>query len=264
MNSPVVLQEDADGVALLIIDRAAHENILTDEVLDAMVAELTSLAQRAESPRVLIITASGDDVFLIGADPSEVLRFDAESARRASRRGQGLADQIERMPMPTLAAVNGLAVGGGLELVLACDLCIASAKAQFIQLETAIGLIPGFGGTYRLPRRVGLARANWMTFTAAPVSADVALAWGLVNEVVPPDRLRARAWELARLIAANDGAALQSAKALIATGLTADLAPSHDLETAAFSGFAGTDALRTRVAGLIEARAKAATGKMAP
>jgi enoyl-CoA hydratase len=232
-------------------------------LIEFKLTTLTELAGRTVPPNALVISAAGEDVFLIGANPAEVVRFDAGAAERSSRRGQALGDRIATMPMPTLAAVNGLAIGGGLEMVLAFDLAIASTKAQFIQLETGIGLIPGFGGTYRLPRRIGLTRANWMTFTAAPVFAETALAWGLVNEVVAPERLRSRAWEIGRQIAANDGPALCSAKALITAGLAADLADSHDLETTAFASFAGTDSLRARVAALMEARAKAQTGEQA-
>jgi enoyl-CoA hydratase/carnithine racemase len=139
------------------------------------------------------------------------------------RRGHRIFDRVERARQPVLCAIHGFAYGGGLELALACDLRVAADSARFALPEVKLGTVPGWGGTDRLPRLIGSARAKQMIFTGEPIGADVAERWGLVNEVVPAASLAERVWTLAEQVAANAPLAVQTAKQLIASPSAATL-----------------------------------------
>jgi enoyl-CoA hydratase len=214
----ILLEVDAQGVALLTINRPEVRNALNQAMVDEIGAALTSLEGRNDI-RTLIFTGAGDKAFLGGADIAELKARDAKGARK--RINTNLFAQIERFPMPTIAALRGFALGGGCELALACDLRICGQGAKFGQPEVALGIIPGAGATYRLPRVVGQAMAKELIFTGRIFGADEALAMGLVSKVVADDGVLESAYALAAEINKNGALAVRMAKeALNAPGLS--------------------------------------------
>jgi len=176
------------GVATLTIERPKALNALNRSTLSELDAALRELAQN-EEVRALIITGAGEKAFVAGADISEMAALTTAQARRFAALGHRVMHMIEALSVPSIAAVNGYALGGGCELAMACDLIYASERARFGQPEVGLGVIPGFGGTQRLARLVGRARAMELIFTAEPVDAAKAKEIGLVLEVLPPDKL---------------------------------------------------------------------------
>ena len=215
----ILLAVDEQGVALLTINRPQVRNALNQTMVDEIGAALKSLEGR-DDIRTLIFTGAGEKAFLGGADIAELKARDAAAARK--RINTNLFAQIERFPMPTIAAVRGFALGGGCELALACDLRICGQGAKFGQPEVALGIIPGAGATYRLPRVVGHAKAKELIFTGCIFGADEALAMGLVSKVVADDAVVESAYALAAEINKNGALAVRMAKeALNAPGLSA-------------------------------------------
>lgn len=206
-----LLVADADGVRTITIHRPDQLNALNR----ATIAELDSALNEADadrSVRVLIITGSGAKAFVAGADIKEFAHFNMEEGRALSADGQQkLFDHVERLSKPVIAAVNGFALGGGLELAMSCHLRVASDNARMGLPEVSLGVIPGYGGTQRLARLVGKGKAMEMIFTAGMIKADEALQWGLVNHVVPQDQLLAKCNELATAIMKNSPTALAAA-----------------------------------------------------
>jgi enoyl-CoA hydratase len=214
----ILLAVDEQGVALLTINRPQVRNALNQTMVDEIGAALKSLEGR-DDIRTLIFTGAGDKAFLGGADIAELKARDAAAARK--RINTNLFAQIERFPMPTIAAVRGFALGGGCELALACDLRICGQGAKFGQPEVALGIIPGAGATYRLPRVVGQALAKELILTGRIFGADEALAMGLVSKVVADDGVLESAYDLAAEINKNGALAVRMAKeALNASGLS--------------------------------------------
>ncbi|MEU6573409.1 enoyl-CoA hydratase/isomerase family protein [Streptomyces sp. NPDC046805] len=211
----VTVARTPDGVATITIDNPPA-NTLTDEVITQLSSELAAIAVDAEV-RAVVIRAVGARTFVAGGDVGELLATagDAEAARQHVAKTRNLFDSLEALPQPVVAAVSGHAVGGGLELVLCCDLAIASARARFGLPEVGLGLIPGAGGTQRLPRAIGLQAAMGMVLTGTLITADEALARGLVTQVVPVDEVQEAAHLLAARLAAAPPAALRAAKLAI-------------------------------------------------
>lgn len=202
-------------IATLTLDRAEKLNALDPAMHEAIDVHLRQL-DRSSDARVLIVTGAGDRAFCVGADIgiwSELEPLDMW--RRWVREGSAVFDRLARLRIPTIAAINGFAFGGGLELALACDLRIAAASAQLAAPEVKIGTVPGWGGTYRLAALIGPSRAKQLIFTGARIDAERAERWGLVNEVVPAVDLMNRARALAQEIAANAPISVQLAKAAI-------------------------------------------------
>lgn len=197
-----------------------------------------------DDSRVLLITGEGK-TFVAGADIKEMADFTRREAKRFSLLFQKVLADVERLPKPVVAAVNGYALGGGCELVLACDLAIASEEAVFGQPEVLLGIVPGAGGTQRLPQRVGRLRAKEMIFTGRKITAAEALSMGLVNRVVPRERLLEEAMALAETLASNPPKALKAAKALIDSG-------SYGKEAESFSRLFGTAEQRTLMKRFLE------------
>lgn len=213
----ILLAVDEQGVALLTINRPEVRNALNQTMVDEIGAALKSLEGR-DDIRTLIFTGAGEKAFLGGADIAELKARDAAAARK--RINTNLFAQIERFPMPTIAAVRGFALGGGCELALACDLRICGQGAKFGQPEVALGIIPGAGATYRLPRVVGHALAKELILTGRIFAADEALAMGLVSKVVADEAVLESAYDLAAEINKNGALAVRMAKeALNASGL---------------------------------------------
>ncbi len=202
--------------AVITISRPSALNALNSAVIDEL-SEALAEVQADKDCRALIITGEGEKAFVAGADISEMRDLGPDEAADFARRGQAVFRAIEELPIPAIAAVNGYALGGGCELALACDIRIASENARFAQPETGLGIIPGFGGSVRLPATVGRARAAYLILTGRQVNAADALAMGLVSEVTPRESLTARAHEIAAELAARSPVALAHAKRAMAT-----------------------------------------------
>jgi len=198
-------------------------NALDPEMLTAL-EDAVRQAEDSRQVRVIVLAAAGEKAFCVGAD---ILAWTALSPLEMwsewVRRGHRIFERLEHARQPVVCAIQGFAYGGGLEVALACDLRIATDSARFAMPEVKQGTIPGWGGTDRLPRLIGSARAKQMIFTGEPIAADVAERWGLVNEVVPAASLSDRVTELAEKIAANAPVAVQTAKQLITSRSSATL-----------------------------------------
>jgi len=218
MSQPIKLKFAIQGaIARITLDRPEKLNALDPEMLSALEDSVTQ-AEQSRQVRVIVLAAAGEKAFCVGAD---ILAWAALSPLEMwsvwISRGHRIFDRLERARQPVICAIQGFAYGGGLELALACDIRIVTDSARFAMPEVKLGTLPGWGGTDRLPRLIGSARAKQMIFTGEPIAADVAERWGLVNEVVPVASLSDRVTELAEKIAGNAPVAVQTAKQLIAS-----------------------------------------------
>ena len=227
-----VTLEKQGHVGVVTMNRPEALNALNDQVLRDLDAVLTQAEEDAEL-YVLVVTGAGRS-FVAGADIGQMSGFSAVEGKAFGVYGNQVFAKLENLSKPTIAAVNGFALGGGCELAMACDIRLASEKAKFGQPETGLGITPGFGGTQRLPRIVGAARAMELILTAKNISADRAREIGLVSEVYPPEELMDRALELANAIAANAQVAVRQSKAAIRRGLQTDMATGAAFESEAF------------------------------
>ena len=198
--------------------------------LEPLVGEI----ERDATLAALIITGEGRS-FVAGADIGEQCPMDLEAGRKWARRGSSVFRRIEKLEIPTIAAVNGFALGGGCELALTCDIILASEKAKFGQPEVGLGITPGFSGTQRLPRRVGIGKAKELIFSGKMIKADEAKTIGLVNEVYAPEALMDAALEMARSFTKNAPIAVKYAKACIDRGMQMDLDDGIALENEMFA-----------------------------
>jgi len=238
METASHLQIELDGaVATLTLNRPDKLNALSA----AFIAELAEAfrAFQARPPRVVIVTGAGK-AFCAGGDIEEMRGMSTLQAKRYSEAGHALGAFIEELPFPVIAAVNGFALGGGCELALACDFIYASDVAKFGQPEVNLGVIPGFGGTQRLARRVGVGLARELIYTGAIIGADKALAIGIVNAVVAKDDLLPRVRALATDLAGKAPLALAQAKRTLLRGALADMTAANELEVQAFAMLFGT------------------------
>lgn len=248
-----------DQVALLTIDRPKALNALNARTFAEMEDVLEGLAMD-RSVRALIVTGGGEKAFVAGADIAEMAQFTPDQARRFSELGHRVFLMLESLPIPTIAAVNGFALGGGCELALACDLLYASEKAKLGVPEVGLGVIPGFGGTQRLARLLGKARAKELLFTGEMVDAAQAKAIGLVLEVLAPDRLLPHCREVAQKIASKGPVAVAQAKRVVEWGADADLRTANQLEQQAFGLCFGTDDQKEAMKAFVEKRKPAFKG----
>jgi enoyl-CoA hydratase len=244
--------EQRGPVALLTLDRPDQLNSLNAETLRAFAARLDELAGRSDV-RAVVVTGAGR-AFAAGADIAEMRGQGPLEAEAFSRLGHRAAAALESLPVPTLAAVNGYALGGGCELALACDWIYASTRARFGQPEVKLGLIPGFGGTSRLVRRVGSAWAKELVLTGEPIDAETALRIGLANRIYPPEELLDAALAAAHASAERAPLAVAAAKRVIQEGQGADVRVAHALEQAAFGTLAGSEDRREGIAAFLEKR----------
>ena len=233
------LSVDADGIALLTLCNEASLNALDTTALSELEDCLSKLMQRTPAPRALIVTGKGK-AFVAGASIAEMAGLSPEEALRFAGRGHRVMAMLEELPIPTIAAVNGFALGGGCELALACDIIIASERAKFGQPEVGLGIIPGFGGTQRLVRAVGLQHARMLIFGGEHIRAEQAAAMGLALEVVPSENLLTRCSEIARKFIARAPQALSQAKRTINGSPWSDVASGLALERQAFAFLFGT------------------------
>jgi enoyl-CoA hydratase len=247
----LVAREDA--VAVVTINRPQRLNALDARTI----AELRRAAlelQQDDAIRCVILTGAGDRAFVAGADINELATDTPDSARARAREGQRTFDLLEQLGKPVIAAVNGVALGGGCELAMACTLRVASDTARFGQPEINLGIIPGFAGSQRLARLVGRTRATEMVLLGAPISAQEALAVGLVNRVVPSAELMDVARAMARELAAKAPVAVRYAMQAIHDGLDAPFSDACRLEAALFGAVAATEDMREGTRAFLEKR----------
>jgi enoyl-CoA hydratase len=247
------------GVALVQLNRLAKKNSLNAEIRIELEQALAGI--RRDSDMRAVVLTGGEEIFCAGADISEIQdTSSAEEAYRHAREFQLLFDQVEALPQPVIAAVAGYALGGGCELTLACDFRIAAEGARFGLPEIKIGAFPGGGGTQRLPRLIGAAKAKEMILSGDPIAAEQALALGLVSKVVPKEKLLEEANSLAAKLAALPRLALEASKMLINRGLEIDLASGLELEARCFGALALTHDLREGTRAFLEKRKPNFTG----
>ena len=210
MFENIILDID-EAIATLTINRPDKLNAVNNKTIEEIDQALSQIEAELDL-RVMVLTGAGEKSFVAGADINELADRDFIKGRPDTKRRQEVYSRIEQLEIPSIAAINGFAFGTGLELAMACTLRIASKKAKLGQPEVKLGIIPGAGGTQRLPRLIGMGRAMEMVLTGEPVSAEVALAMGLVNRVVAPEKLTEEVLELANTIIARPRMAIQYAK----------------------------------------------------
>jgi enoyl-CoA hydratase len=248
-----VLVEKADRIAWVTLNRPEKLNALNNEVLKDLELVFAALEQDAEVG-VVVLTGAGEKAFVAGADIAELKTLDTAGARVQALRGQAVFQRIEAMPKPVIAAVNGFALGGGCELALACHIRIASENARFGLPEVSLGIIPGYGGTQRLPRLVGKGIALDMILSGEMVPAAEALRMGLVSRVVPQAELRATAGKLAKTILSRGPLALRSALAAVNEGIEMPQEQGLLYEASLFGLLAATQDMQEGMAAFLEKR----------
>ena len=228
-----LLLEVEGPIAVLTINRPKALNALNSETLTELNEVLTEIEGR-DDIKVVIITGAGEKSFVAGVVISEMVNFSAAEGRAFGMRASEPFFKLQNMRQVTIAAVNGFALGGGCEISMACDIRIASENALFGQPECGLGIIPGFGGTQRLARLVGMGRAKEMIFACQNIDAAEAYRIGLVNKVVPQEELMATAKKLAGKIARNASYAVAIAKAAINNGYDMDIKNAVEYEANLF------------------------------
>lgn len=251
--------EIAEGIAVVTIDNPPV-NALSAQVLSELDEVLNQLARR-QDVGVAIITGAGEKAFVAGADIKQFLDLDAVSGVDFASRGQAIFNKVEELPMPSIAAVNGVALGGGCELALACDLRVAAENATFGQPEVNLGLMPGYGGSQRLPRIIGVGLAKEMIYTGEAISAQEAYRIGLANRVVPKGQAVEEAKNLARKILSRGPLGVRLAKKAIDRGLQTSLRQGLALEAEYFGRLCGTEDAKEGARAFLEKRAPVFQGK---
>jgi enoyl-CoA hydratase len=253
MDSPLIITEHNDSFRIIRLNRPNKFNALSREMILALGDLFKNIDEDADL-RAIILTGAGDRSFCAGTDIAELNQFEQDCAREVSERGQTLCDQIENCGVPVIAAVNGIAAGGGCELALACHIRIASADAQFSLPETKLGLIPGYGGTQRLAREIGQGRALEMILTGRAVTASEALQIGLINRMAPVGELLSAAESLAREITRLAPLAIRACLAAVIRGAELPLAEGLALEAKLFAGLFDSDDVREGTRAFLEKR----------
>ena len=250
----VLLWSDDGGVRTAVLNRPDKRNALNGELL-ATFARLVHDVSADPTVRVLVVTGAGDRAFSAGADISELEQLDEATAYDRMRRGQAIFDKLAALPQPVVAAVNGHALGGGLELAMACDIRFAADNATLGQPEIDLANVPGWGGTQRLPRLVGPATAKQLIFTGERISAQEGLRIGLVQRVVPAADLPDVVADFARILAAKAPTALALAKRAIDIGLAEGMEAGLEFEARAVTACCATAEQHQAVADFLGRRA---------
>ncbi|MGB9684660.1 MAG: enoyl-CoA hydratase/isomerase family protein [Candidatus Bathyarchaeales archaeon] len=248
-----MLYEKREGVATITINRPEALNAFNAEVVGEILQALEDV-KTDENTRVVVLTGAGEKAFSAGADIKAMKGMNALKARALSQMGEKICTALENLEKPVIAAINGYALGGGLEVTMACDLRIASENARMGQTEINIGLIPGWGGTQRLTRLIGATKAKELIFTGKMIDAKAAEQLGIVNMVVSPDKFREAVRQFALEIAQKAPVALKVAKALINKGAEISLDAALALEREGFGVVASTEDLQEGVSAFIEKR----------
>lgn len=229
-----IIFDVAEGIATITFNRPKALNALNGELLDEMADALDKI-EEDEDIRVLVLTGAGDKSFVAGADITQLATFNPLQAKMFARKGLQTIGRLQNLAIPVIAAVNGFALGGGSEMALASDFIYASENATFGLPEIKLGIIPGFGGTQRLPRLIGINKAKEMIYTGKLITAAEAEKIGIVNRVLPADALMEETLKTAREIAAKGKVSLRAAKQAVNSGLNVDLATGCLIETDAFA-----------------------------
>jgi len=248
-----VLFEKEGFVGTITLNRPDKLNALNAELVGELHRVLAEV-RRDKDLRALIVTGAGDKAFAAGADIAAMSTMTGPEAKAFGELGHAVGAQMETLAIPVIAAVNGFALGGGCEMALACDFIHASTKAKFGQPEVNLGVIPGFGGTNRLARRVGIGRARELCFTGDVIGADEALRIGLVNGVHAPEELLGKVKEIATKIASKGPLAVAQAKRVLLRGLDVPLPTANELEVQAFAALFGSEDQREGMAAFLGKR----------
>lgn len=255
------LSFEQDGaIGILTVNRPKSLNALDPATLAELAACLETV-RADDGVRCLILTGAGERAFVAGADISVMVSMSPLEGKKFAALGLGVARGLEELPIPVIAAVNGFALGGGIELALACDLIVAAHTAKFGQPEINLGVIPGFGGTQRLARRIGLPLARELIYTGDVIDAETAQRYGLVNRVVPAAACLDEAKTLARTLAGKPPVAIRQAKAAINAGSDMDLQNGCRFETEAFALSFSTADKAEGMSAFLEKRTPKFTGK---
>ena len=244
--------EQQGAVAILTINRPEALNALNSQVLSDLDEAITKV-EAADGIHAVILTGAGRS-FVAGADIAEMKGFSAVDGKKFGVHGGGVFLRLENLSKPVIAAVNGFALGGGCELAMSCDIRIASEKAKFGQPEVGLGITPGFGGTQRLPRIVGISKAMELILTARVIGAAEAKEIGLVSQVYAPDELMDKAMELANAICANAPIAVRESKRCVRMGMQTDIATGCAFEAEAFGVTCGTEDKNEGMGAFLEKR----------
>lgn len=247
----LVCYEKRQDVGILTFNNPKTLNALDFRVLEELDTTLDVIKEDKDI-YCLIITGAGEKAFIAGGDIALQNTFDVLSAYNWACTGHRCIRKLETMPMPVIGAINGYALGGGTEVALACDLLVASEKAIFAQPEVGLGITPGFGGTQRLPRKVGINKAKELIFTGMRIDAAEAMRIGLVNKVVPHETLMEEAIQLAEMIIKNAPIAVRLAKVAIDEGIQCDIDRGLSMEKALFSECFSTEDKTTAMTAFVE------------
>ncbi|MBL8527303.1 MAG: enoyl-CoA hydratase/isomerase family protein [Burkholderiales bacterium] len=255
----LILEEREPGLWLLTVHRPAALNALNRATLAELALAVRAIRERADA-RVLLVTGSGEKAFVAGADIRELAALTPMEAQAMAELASDTFRGLERLSIPTVALVNGFALGGGCELAMSCDILLASDRAVFGQPEINIGIMPGFGGTQRLLRLVGRSRALELIMTGRQVKAEEARAIGLVNYVHPPAELLERGLELGRTLVTKPPLSIKLIKQMVQHGLDMNLSGATLWETDGFGLAFATDDRREGMAAFLEKRPPRFTG----
>ena len=260
MDAEPILIGRSGAVATVTVNRPGVLNALDSATVEALTAVLLDL-KKDDEVRSVVLTGAGDRAFIAGADVGELSRLTPRTARGLADAGHRMCDLLEDLGKPVVAAVNGYALGGGCEVAMACTCRVAARTAKLGLPEITLGIIPGYGGTQRLPRLVGRGRALEMLLTGAPVTAEEAWRIGLVNRVVEAAALPAEAAALAAALAAQAPEAVRRILDVVRHGLDVSMADAVALEAAAFGLVWATDDAREGTAAFLEKRKARFTGR---
>lgn len=262
MAYETIMVDVQDGIAKITFNRPKALNALNNALLGEFSTALDEISAN-EAVRVLVLTGSGEKSFVAGADITELATFNALEAKVFAKKGQEIISKLQELSIPAIAAVNGFALGGGSEMALACDFIYASDNAMFGLPEINLGIIPGFGGTQRLPRLIGPNMAKEMIFTGKMISAAEAKEIGLVNKVCTQAELMADVMKTAKTIAAKGRVSLRAAKQSVVNGLNTDLKTGLNIECDAFALCMASEDSKEGTSAFLEKRKAAFKGTWA-
>jgi enoyl-CoA hydratase len=253
MAYETIIVDVQDGIAKITFNRPKALNALNNALLGEFSNALDEISAN-EAVRVLVLTGSGEKSFVAGADITELATFNALQAKVFAKQGQGIISKLQELAIPAIAAVNGFALGGGSEMALACDFIYASDNAMFGLPDITLGIIPGFGGTQRLPRLIGANMAKEMIFTGKMIPAAEAKEIGLVNKVCTQADLMTEVMKTAKMIASKGRVSLRAAKQAVVNGLNADLSTGLNIECDAFALCMASEDSKEGTAAFLEKR----------
>ncbi|MFJ5771752.1 enoyl-CoA hydratase [Psychrobacillus sp. NPDC093180] len=256
----VQVEKRSDGIAIITLNRTDAANALSKQMLHDLKTVANELRNNREV-RVIILTGAGEKAFCAGADLKERKTMSENEVRQAVRSIGAVVNEVAALPQPVIAALNGVAFGGGLELALACDIRIGALETKVGLTETSLGIIPGAGGTQRLPRLIGLGKAKELIYSAKRLTAEEAEALGILEYVVPRENLLDKALEIATSMAKNAPLALIQAKTAINNGIEVDLNTGLKIEELAYNELLPTEDRLEGLRAFAEKRAPQYTGK---